>query len=61
MLLHAQVNPGNSSFTVAAGNANSLGVGSRIGVYEGDQLLLLGNTNITAVREVGASCLEPIF
>ena len=49
---HVQVNPGNSSFTVASGNANSFGVGSRIDVYDGDQLLLLGTVNITAVWEV---------
>ena len=54
---HVQVNPGNSSFTVASGNANSFGVGSRIDVYDGDQLLLLGTVNITAVREVSAQDL----
>lgn len=49
---YSQANPDNRTIVLSISNANSLGVGSRIGVYEGDQLLLLGIVNITAVREV---------
>lgn len=47
-----QTDEASRTITVATGNANGLGISSKIGVYEGDQLLMLGTTHITAVKKV---------
>lgn len=48
-----QADPDRKVITIAAREPKYQRVGDVLGVYEGDQLLLLGSTTVTGVKQAG--------